>query len=483
MVKRRIIGVLLVAVLFLLPFVSMTAFLFTSPTVYHNTFLAELSKKYERLNTVEGEKVVVIGGSSVAFGLNSKQLEQSIGMPVVNFGLYASLGSKVMLDLSRNAINSGDIVVLAFEIDSQTLSMYFNADSMWQAVDCDYRLLKGIGTDDHGKMAGALFGYFKDKITFLKNGAPDPEGVYNIESFDEFGDITYTREINIMSIGFDPNQMIALDDINPNDDFVDYVNEYINYVQSKGAKVCLSFCPINKMAIDEKRSADKKDFVSRLNNEFHASYIGEIDNYIYDAKYFYDTNFHLNDYGSFIHTQQLAIDLAKHYCLTYTELQPPAENGDGSTNENIGQNDNMIGAEFEDFFLYEDFYGTGLAIYGVTEKAKECSEIEIPVYHDGKKVLAILPGAFDECNALVSITIAREEGDSLTLYDGVFSNARTLQKVLLYSKPDTIKIGTEGLLIDAPTNLRFFVEKQYFASYVTNYYWSIYAENIQAMNE
>lgn len=479
MIKKRIVAVLLVVILFLLPFISMTVFLFCAPMVYHNTFLAALSEKYERLNTMDGEKVVVIGGSSVAFGIDSKQLEKSIGIPAVNFGMYASLGSKVMLDLSRNAINPGDIVVLAFEMDNQTLSMYFNADSMWQAIDCDYTLLKGVDTDDYGKMSGALFGYFKDKIGFLKNGAPNPEGVYNIHSFDEYGDIIFERKSNILPIGFDPNQMISLEDIHPDAEFADYVNEYIEYVQRKGAKVCLSFCPMNRLAV-EGESSDKDAFVSRLDNAFDASYIGDIENYIYDSKYFYDTNFHLNDYGSFMHTQQLARDLAEYYDLTYTVLTPPAGIGDASQNDTADRND-MGGAEFEDYFVYEDFFGAGWAICGITEKAKECIEIDIPVYHDGKKILAILPGALEGCNALETIRIVRGEGNSLTLYDGAFSNAKALQSVLLYAKPDTIKISTEGLLYGASADLRFYVEKQNYASYVTDYYWSIYAEKTQLM--
>lgn len=481
MVKKRIITAFLVVILFIMPFACMTVFVFSTPTVYHNTFLAELAKKYDRLNSLEGEKIIVIGGSSVAFGVNSKQLEESLGIPAVNFGMYASLGSKVMLDLSKDAINSGDIVVLAFEIDSQTLSMYFNADSMWQAVDCDYGLLKGIDKDDYGKMSGALFGYLKDKIGFLKSEAPNPEGLYNINSFDEYGDIIYKRESNVMSIEFDPNHIISLDSIDPDDDFVDYVNDYIEYVQNKGAKVCMSFCPINQKALNDEYSVDKEAFALRLNDAFDASYIGDIENYIYEAKYFFDTNFHLNDYGSFLHTQQLAEDLAEYYGLHYTALQSPDKNVGEQENSNTSMG-GMNGAEYEDYFLYEDYFGAGWAIFGITEKAKDCVKIEIPTYYEGKKILAILPDAFNECNALETIKIVREEENSLTLYDGVFSNVNTLRSVFLYAKPDNIKIGTEGLLNDASTDLRFYVEKQYFASYVTDYYWSIYAEKTNAIN-
>ena len=42
-------------------------------------------------------------------------------MPVVNFGLYANLGTKLMLDLSRSGIGAGDVIVVAPEMNEQTL--------------------------------------------------------------------------------------------------------------------------------------------------------------------------------------------------------------------------------------------------------------------------------------------------------------------------------------------------------------------------
>ena len=106
-----------------------------APPVYSNTFVGVLDEKVDRLATVEGKKVVVIGGSSVAFGLDSALMEEHLGMPVVNFGLYAAIGTKAMLDLSLPHIGEGDIVVLAPETDAQTLSLYFHGGNMWKAVD------------------------------------------------------------------------------------------------------------------------------------------------------------------------------------------------------------------------------------------------------------------------------------------------------------------------------------------------------------
>ena len=121
--SKILIGVIIGFIAILAPFVSVVAFAVSMPAQYTDTFVGELNEKVDRLYEIDEPKIVVVGGSSVAFGLDSAMLEKYTGMPVVNFGLYAALGPKVMLDLSRDGIKEGDIVIIAPELDAQTLSL------------------------------------------------------------------------------------------------------------------------------------------------------------------------------------------------------------------------------------------------------------------------------------------------------------------------------------------------------------------------
>jgi hypothetical protein len=47
-------------------------------------------------------------------------------MPTVSYGLYASLGTKIMMELAYNSIHEGDIVILAPEISEDTYSTMMN---------------------------------------------------------------------------------------------------------------------------------------------------------------------------------------------------------------------------------------------------------------------------------------------------------------------------------------------------------------------
>ena len=107
--KKTVITICILTCLALVFPVTVGAMALATPAQFDNTFLGELSCKIERLESIDQPKIIVVGGSSVAFGLRSDIMEQQLGMPVVNFGLYASLGTKLMVDLSKANIGEGDI--------------------------------------------------------------------------------------------------------------------------------------------------------------------------------------------------------------------------------------------------------------------------------------------------------------------------------------------------------------------------------------
>ena len=207
--KKVLLKALALLLLALIPFGMLASAIAFMPSTFEKTFLGALSLKYDRLSSLEGEKMIVIGGSSVAFGLDSEMLCELVGMPVVNFGLYASLGTKVMMNMAMGEIERGDVVVLAPELDAQTLSLYFNAESAWQAVDADKSLLWAIGTQNFGDMMGGAVGHLVSKIEYFGETL-DPQGVYNRASFDEYGDIVFSRPYNVMTFGYDVNKTISI---------------------------------------------------------------------------------------------------------------------------------------------------------------------------------------------------------------------------------------------------------------------------------
>ena len=130
----------------------LTVWGFALPAQYGNTFVGELPAK-RALLTAESDKprLILVGGSAAAFGVDSALLARELpDYQPVNFGLYAALGTRVMLDLSIKELRPGDLVVIMPEQQRQALSDTVGADTFWQAVDGDFSALACLHARDFG---------------------------------------------------------------------------------------------------------------------------------------------------------------------------------------------------------------------------------------------------------------------------------------------------------------------------------------------
>ncbi|MBP5209374.1 MAG: hypothetical protein J6125_00790, partial [Clostridia bacterium] len=311
MIKKILlsVGVFLLCVSVALPMIVTLAFL---PSQYSRTFFGELDEKYERLRDVDGPRLVIVGGSSVAFGYDSALLEELLGMPVVNFGLYADLGTKIMLDLSARQLRRGDVVLLAPELDAQTLSLFFNGASALKALDDRPSMLFSIDGGDFESVWGGVWQHTADKWKYLKEGAPDPAGIYNSASFNDYGDIKAgLRPENTMTGGYDSQKTVDLSPSIYSEDFVAYLNDYIKAARKKGADVYYTFCPVNAPSLDlssvPQGEADPLAWLSArllafLDERLDCPVVGSPADFVMREALFYDSNFHLNDTGVPLHT-------------------------------------------------------------------------------------------------------------------------------------------------------------------------------------
>ena len=439
------------------------------PTPYGKLFHAELDDKVERLTSIETEKIVVVGGSSVAFGLRSDLLQEYMGMPVVNFGLYASLGTKIMLELSLAGIGEGDIVVIAPETDAQTMSLYFSGITALEAFDADYSLIAYTDADDRLSMLGALFEHMGKKAGYSIGDAPNPDGVYNSDSFNEYGDIDYPRPFNIMDNYYELGKTIKLDGELIDEEFFDYVNKYVAECRSRGAEVYYSFCPMNELAVDGGTSRESLyEFERMLSEALDCQLISYASDYILDAGYFYDTNYHLNETGAVYRTMQLAEDLMLATGKpVYIEASLPEapELSDGLIILS-GYDEN------EKYFTYEKLPSGNYMITGLTELGKSMTELTLPVsvrLGEGDRsvaVTAIGEGAFAD-GGLTHITVT-ENSELRQIMNGAFRDSGIKRLDLhIYAAetilPPTSFSGTaQGFEVHVPKG----------SSYTTDYYWS-----------
>ena len=89
---------------------------------YDRSYLAASIDKHRRLKSTPSPRIILIGGSNLAFGMKAKTLEDKLGLPVINMGLNFHLGVPFMFDEITSAIGPGDVVVLSLEHSSMASS-------------------------------------------------------------------------------------------------------------------------------------------------------------------------------------------------------------------------------------------------------------------------------------------------------------------------------------------------------------------------
>jgi hypothetical protein len=459
--KTKIILISILSVLVILsPLVITVSIGFLSAPVYEESFVGVLDEKVERLDSIEEEKIVVIGGSSVAFGIDSALIEKYTEMPVVNFGLYASLGTKLMLDLSQKSINRGDIVIIAPEMDAQTLSLYFNADATLKAFDGNFGLISRLKPDDFFKIMASSWDFAAEK---LKYEAPATSNdVYSADSFNEFLDIDYERKHNVMNAYYDENLDIFLDKSIVSEEFIDYLNDYISYCRRRGAEVYFSWCPMNSLAVTNETEESLRQFQKYMEKEIDARFISNIEDYILEPEYFYDTNFHLNDAGMTLHSANLCRDILlelERPTLVDVEVEKPELPFFDVRYFDYDEN--------EIYFTYKKMDGGAYMITGLSELGKGKTSLTVPYGYASYQVTAIAEGAF--LGTGLEELIIPENTNLKLLMNGCFKGASKLSRLVIYHE------NQEDILppydfIGVASDFTVFVPEG--SSYEIGYYWS-----------
>ena len=449
----RKIGVWLL-LLMLLPGILLAAEV-SLPTLYEDTYYAELPKMVQRLKEATGERLILIGGSSVPFGTDTALMEKKLaetGYPytVCPMGLYAAVGSSAMLDLTEKELRSGDVVVLTFEAATETLSNYFGALAFWKCAETAPALLSRLGREKLAAMVGAYPGFLQERYGIWKSGEyPEAEGVYACGSFDETCNLTYPRAGNTMLLGYDPANTIDLDAISVDPEFSNRVNHFIRTAQNAGAKVFLSFAPMNRSAMADFSEETVYRYFEKMRHAFHCPVISNPNDSILDSGWFYDSNFHLNTAGAALHTQRLTADiLAALGCCKPLDWETPAMPAAAVAAENTG-GDNA--------FVYTPFHG-GFLISGLSDPTADV--LMVPSHYEGLPVVGFTPDALAQAECLRELNLP---STIQFLPDSLFQYCVNLSRLVLNHTDAPCSITAHSL--DGTANLQIYVPQSAYHLY------------------
>ena len=446
------------------------------PAQYGATYPAAMQDK-KALLAEPGEKkrIITVGGSGAAFGQRSDLLEKVFpDYRVINAGLYAGLGTGPMMDLTLGEIRPGDVVILSPEQNSQSLSGFFGARTLWQAADGAPEILLRMKRDRWSALIGEALPFAAEKFSFWIQGqAPQGDGVYARSHLNRWGDVLEAgRETNVMPEGMDPDMPIRFDADGITSGFIREMNAFARACREKGARVYYRFCPMNREAISEEALRNAPAYSEWLARQLEFPILGGAEESILDSVWFFDTNFHLNASGAVINTARMAeqieeaLGIPGHASISLPEAPAPrsAASGSGSLQD-------------ADCFLFEERDGA-VRITGLTEAGQARERLTIPHEMRGLPVTTFAASVFAGNSLIREIVVP---SSVVRLENGSFAGCTGLQSVILrQTSPSGIIPGTDLL---QGTDCVILVPAEAYSLYQTSYFWSVYGNRIRAEQE
>ena len=278
--------------------------------------------KHDLLAANTSKKVVLVGGSNLAFGADSTVIRDVTSCPVVNMGMNGYFGVRFMLEEVKPELRAGDIVVVAWEYDSFYKSVdgsntdllmvtKANTDALkfltpGQALSvlgrypyvAQQKVIRVIGETYDG-FAG-LFGATEDHS--------DPTGIGAIESFAGF-----TPDGDLVShLGkewaYDLEDGLDISTLPMDKEILPMMDAFVRDMNARGVHVMISWTPI----IDEYYSRHSAE-IERLNAEMEAipSFLipRPARDFVFPPSQHFDTVYHLNAEGRAIRSKMVADDI------------------------------------------------------------------------------------------------------------------------------------------------------------------------------
>jgi hypothetical protein len=308
---------------FVLYFLSITAllialivgalFLIPNPLV-RSSMLAAFPQKKERLASITAPKIVLLGGSNVAFGMDSKRIQDSLGMEVMNMGMVGGVGLNYMMLQSLPYLRQGDVLVLMPEYTNFYSAVYFGHLYLAAILfDVAPETLGDIGTDQWKSLLPFTAKYGASKITSLpifikayRGAEPPTDLIHSKECFNVYGD-------NDKHWNLEP-RLVVTEPKNPNNkklnDFsFQGINEVIDIAKAKGIKVILLPPSYQQSSFENQREVISI-IEKRLQSE-GIPYFAPPERYRMADSLFFDTPYHLNKKGVDLRTTYVIEDLRR----------------------------------------------------------------------------------------------------------------------------------------------------------------------------
>lgn len=289
-----------------------------APPVTPVDYTAASIAKQARARAVGSPKVLLVGGSNVAFGVESARLERVLGMPVVNMGLHAGLGFRYMKNEAVQLMGPGDLVVVALE-ESNYTDPVKDHEVLYQMVDRHPAAIRFVPWWDRPRIMSGLLVLRLQSLVKKCTGKwtfAEPHPLYRADGFNDHGDmvahLALPQPAMLEEDGLDPTQSAL------SDRFAPIADDLERHARAMGAEVVYTWPVRAESGYDPVRSAAILAGLAAQGR----TVMGTAGEFVLPDSLFHDTRYHPRHVGRAIRTERLVADLCRalpHRCTHATQ--------------------------------------------------------------------------------------------------------------------------------------------------------------------
>ncbi|MCQ2798562.1 MAG: leucine-rich repeat domain-containing protein [Bacilli bacterium] len=292
--------------------------------VNSGTYYDAFQDKLDYLDMVKDEKkIILFGGSSSRYGYNSETIMQAFpDYKVVNMGVFAYVSAFIQLEVIKNYLRPGDIVLDAPEFDS--LDCQFFVDDSFEIrttyfFESNYDSFALLDLTRVGYPLNNMAVHFQEKAVMPPKSYEiqakrfdDDMNHYNYDTYNIYGDYTLKRPDNPYDEWI--SQPICDYTIYSfNDEMFEAYNNVYRELKEDGAELLFTYAPKNIHCLTDVSTEYE---INRLHEtiveRLECPVISDIWDSLMQGYYFFLIDNHLSDSGVVIRTENVIRDL-KNY--------------------------------------------------------------------------------------------------------------------------------------------------------------------------
>lgn len=260
------------------------------------SYLRAYEDKTELLARTEGPKIVFVGGSNVALGIDSGAIAAALPYRPVNAGLMMGIGSSMMLRQVEPHLRAGDVVLLSPEYDQWVAE--FDPAIVFRLLEDNPGAWSDIPPSYVPELLDSSLAYAGQALpSMLGRGgrARTHAPPYDREGFNRFGDFVRHRDLPGKTPLVTPLVVPEVED-GALHDAVTTLNDFQHRAERAGVTILLSFPPLPR-DVYESRATDLERLYAYLQDELTIPMLDRPGDMAMPPELFYDTIYHLDRAG------------------------------------------------------------------------------------------------------------------------------------------------------------------------------------------